>query len=105
MPIQRRNLVQARRRQAGDHRPDVREWHELILPDRDRGGRNEDARGIHAMQIDRFREAKKRLWPVAARVVTTARQQIALDRKDKALVLPRGVAAEAGRELLRAAVS
>ncbi len=49
--------MQARHWKPRHHRADVGQRHELVLPDGDGRGGNEDAAGIDAMQIDRFRQA------------------------------------------------
>jgi len=59
MTIYRRDLVQAARGQPRYHRADVRERHELVFANRDGRRGHEDARRIHAVQIDGFGKTKK----------------------------------------------
>src|SRR5512146_2685286 len=97
--------MQTSSRKPCHHGADVRERHELVFAYGNGRGRNEYAAGVDAMQIDRFRQAQKRLRPIARGVVPAAGKQILLDWELEALVLARRRSVEARRELCRAAVS
>src|SRR6185437_14338681 len=67
--------------------------------------RNEDPARIDAMQIDRLRQAKKGLRPMARRKITAAGHEITLDGKDEALGLESRRRGKSRLKLLAAAVS
>ena len=67
--------------------------------------RHENARRVHAMQVDGFGQTKKRFGPVARRVVRAAREQVVLDREARSVSSSRRAApVESRGELFGAAI-
>src|SRR6185437_11145598 len=102
--VNRRYLTDLRSTHPRDQRPHVRERHELILASCNRGGGNEDARGIDLVQIERLRQAQECLGTERRGGLGRIHEQIALDREYELSAFELWRGREASRELLGASV-